>query len=237
MAVVPYPKPLSIGDHSSDSPKIQRSPDELGLGLLATDHPKLVALLLLDRRPGEAITTPVFTDVGVIEAVLALAPETSYLAQVPNPLQRLRSVIMGCGGVRRVTYQEASTLVDSLAPLWQNPSTQTTPTDTAEPDSETTPDTSIDLTLTGDFEGRQAVRRLPVLDAISDRGELCLMLGSDLRKLAGIGPFLWSSARSAIGVRELAEQTAEKFGYIDDWEQQAFSAIGDLVDAGVLEYV
>ena len=115
--VVPYPKPLSVKQATPGAAKLQVGPDELGLQV-APDNPRITAIALLDRVAGGDYQLPVIEPVPLVEAVLALIPDTSSQAAVVQPLQSLCRLIDSVGGVFRVSYSEAADLKDSLAPLF-----------------------------------------------------------------------------------------------------------------------
>lgn len=112
-SICPYLKPVSVrrkGIHGSPGadPKDEVAPQRVGLAV-ATVTPWLAGLILLrrDRSPGTGIAVE---SLGVIEAIEALAPETSALGALPRPLHRLAELIERTGGVRQVHYAEAGDL-------------------------------------------------------------------------------------------------------------------------------
>ena len=122
--VVPYPKPLSVKQATPGAAKLQVGPDELGLQV-APDNPRITAIALLDRVAGGDYQLPVIEPVPLVDAVLALIPDTSSQAAVVQPLQSLCRLIDSVGGVFRVSYSEAADLKDSLAPLFLTEPDQT----------------------------------------------------------------------------------------------------------------
>lgn len=106
--VLTYRKPLSLIEGSRT--KTQRSPSSLGM--LLADVPCHLAAVLLVARDPDHVGEPAVEKLPTVEALAALAPETSYLNRLPQPLQRLADLCHRVGGVRRVTYREA----DDLAP-------------------------------------------------------------------------------------------------------------------------
>ena len=121
--VVPYPKPLSVKQGRPDAAKLQVGPDELGLHG-APDNPRIAAIALLDRISGGDYQLPAIEPVPLVDAVLALIPDTSSQAAVFQPLQSLCRLIDSVGGVFRVSYSEAADLTDSLAPLFLAPAVE-----------------------------------------------------------------------------------------------------------------
>ena len=111
--VLPYRKPLSIIEGGPF--KEQRSPSELGL--LMTDREcHLAAVLVIERRPDHR-GEPDVASLAAVDAIAALAPQSSYLPSMHRPLHRLAEVCEMAGGARHVTYAEASGLEAVLREL------------------------------------------------------------------------------------------------------------------------
>jgi hypothetical protein len=111
--VLPYRKPLSIIERGHL--KTQVAPSTLGL-LATTRECRIGALLLLDRQPDHA-GPPTVTPVDTIDAIAAIAPQSSYLPSVERPLQRLAQLVRLAGGAHRATYREAADLEQPIAQL------------------------------------------------------------------------------------------------------------------------
>ena len=110
--VLPYPKPLSVL-LDGRGPKRQESPSELGL-LAAPARPWLKAIALLDRTgTGEPTVEPV----RIVEALPALAEQTSALQLLDRPLHVVAGHLDRTGGLRRITYREAEDLLPVLTGL------------------------------------------------------------------------------------------------------------------------
>lgn len=107
--VTPYPKPLSLLVDGLP-PKVQTSPTALGL-LPAPPSPRVAAVALLHRVPDAA--DPRIDLVPVLEALPALAEQSSALQLLPRPLHLLADLLERTGGLRRITYRE----VEDAAPL------------------------------------------------------------------------------------------------------------------------
>ncbi len=106
-----YPKPLSV--KVGDAPfKEQRSLDALGLAATPSGA-HLHRVLLLDR---DGSPEPWVEEVGTVEAVALLAPETSYLSRLERPLHRLARAL-GPRGLLRLHYREAEQLPDLVERL------------------------------------------------------------------------------------------------------------------------
>jgi hypothetical protein len=110
--LVPYPKPLSVLVDGR-RPKRQASPGELGL-LEAPAGPWLAAIALLDRTGTGA---PSLEPVQTVEALPALAAQTSALQLLERPLHLVAGHLQGTGGLQRITYSEAADLVPVVRDL------------------------------------------------------------------------------------------------------------------------
>lgn len=103
----PYPKPLSVvgfGKHR----KGEQAPEEFGLVELHTE-PTLAALVLIERD--ETLTEPRVEEVGLLDAIEAMVPQSSSMYRLPKPLQFMARTIDLVGGVQRWTYAEWSDVV------------------------------------------------------------------------------------------------------------------------------
>lgn len=105
----PYPKPLSIRTEATSLRKHEVSPDELCLRK-AHPEPHVARIILLNRNDGRA--APVIDELPLLEAVAALAPETSSLSSLDRGLAFCADLLARTGPVLRVRYGEASSLVD-----------------------------------------------------------------------------------------------------------------------------
>jgi hypothetical protein len=110
--LVPYPKPLSVLVDGR-GPKLQHSPSDLGL-LAAPATPWLAAIALLDRNGSD---TPRVEAVGTVDALPALAEQTSALQRHERPLHMVAEHLHRTGGLRRISYREAGDLVPVVAQL------------------------------------------------------------------------------------------------------------------------
>lgn len=184
-SVVPFPRPLSVGDPRPGSPTLQLGPDDLGLRRLGTP-PRLSGILLLDRAQGGRIGGgPRLSTLPLHEAVGDLVGQVSALSARPNGLRRLSSVIDACDGVRRVRYTEAAELAELVRPLLEWPTATARELRYAQsPDAETLPDGDRLIVLAG---GRVAV-------------------------LDGIAPVVWQACARPAGVGELVQRVLHAHG-------------------------
>jgi hypothetical protein len=113
--VVPYLKPLSVRRPDAPHVKDEIPAEELGLGLPSV-QPWLAGLIVLrrDLEPGAPVEVE---RVGLLDALVTLAPETSSLAALERPLHTLAAVVERVGGLRVVRYHEAHDLEPVVAEL------------------------------------------------------------------------------------------------------------------------
>lgn len=115
----PYPKPLSIAPaHDDRWRKVETSPDALGL-LPAHPTPWVARVVLLTREhhPGAPAHAE---ELGTLDAVAALIPETSALNRLPRPLHTVADLLDRTGPLVRLTYREASDLVPLVSALLED---------------------------------------------------------------------------------------------------------------------
>lgn len=105
LVIHPYMKPLSIrgeGPH-----KIETSPGSLGL-LTPTVTPHLVSIVILDRQEQHDGLT--ITELPLLEAIEELAPQTSSMHRLPDPLHLVARIIDQVDGIQKLTYSENEVL-------------------------------------------------------------------------------------------------------------------------------
>lgn len=113
--VTPFPKPLSLKRPAPNLIKEQRSP--ISLGLRAATVPLWLSAVVLLRRDPDLATSPRIDDVPRLPAIMELTPETSYLPRMALPLQALDALTTHVGGIKRLSYQEASSAVPLVREL------------------------------------------------------------------------------------------------------------------------
>jgi len=110
----PYPKPLSLVPAGGGA-KRETSPDCLGLRD-AHPRPTVARIVILTRHAGFT-GSPRAEELGTLDAISALVPETSALNRLPRPLRTLAGLLDRTGPVLRVSYGEAEELVPLAAEL------------------------------------------------------------------------------------------------------------------------
>ena len=109
--IVPYPKPLSV--RGSAPGKDEIAPRDFGLQP-AGARPWLASLLAMRRDPAH-VGEPSVREVGTLDAIVALSPETSALASLPQPLATCREIIDRVGGLVHVTFRDATQLEEIVS--------------------------------------------------------------------------------------------------------------------------
>lgn len=111
--VMPYRKPLSIIDGGHLKKQVAPST----LGLLSTEAKgRLAALLVIERDPAHE-GEPIVEKLDTVDAIAAIAPQSSYLPSMDKPLHRLAELIHLVGGARHVRYAESAALAPVLTRL------------------------------------------------------------------------------------------------------------------------
>lgn len=244
LRVRPYAKPLSIiADPKESYAKIEHSPDELDL-LLPPEQVTLGAVVVLVRKPEE--TDPRLEAIGVIEAALAVLPETSALPTLEHPLRRLAVALTGHGGPYQLTYAEIDECLeviaqlaepnparDGQAPAWSHIPGAPDVSDVAplQPgdDASTEGDNAPVLTWS------TRVQRAPFSDAIASGGEVLLLRGNRPIALGGLSAHLWLSAGDQVSLGELHDRTVENIGSHPHSEQLVIEAAQALARESLLE--
>jgi hypothetical protein len=237
--VIAYPKPLSFGERPDR--KVHRAASELGLRA-ARDGLRLGALALLDRRPG--IDRPYIESVPVAEALPLLIPETSFLADLENPLSTLAEAILATGGLRRVVYTEAETLpalieeilgtVDERKPSLTSVAAQSQRDCDCVKGTVPDPHPVAEAAIGTGADSRY--RRTDHTDALLVDDGLLVLRPHEVTVLEGVGPVIWLAADGATegdlvdaAIRQLSEPPENV-----DAAEVVGAALQQLVDARLL---
>ncbi|MGJ6980392.1 hypothetical protein ACSDQ9_07660 [Aestuariimicrobium soli] len=111
--IAAYPKPLSL--RGTDPHKAETSPDDLGL-LPAHATPWLAKLVVLDRV-ALATSGVRVSPLATLDAIEAMASQTSSLGRLPRALHVVADLLASTGGAERWTYTEHTDLLDRAATL------------------------------------------------------------------------------------------------------------------------
>ncbi len=230
--IVPYPKPLSLIVEEPTAPKHQISPDELGL-LVAPAAPTLALVVLLDRKPDADV--PRVTPLSHGEAIIELAPHTSSLGEVRQPVSRLCGILDATGGAVRVTYREAGDLATVLPALLERPAISKTWTSVLRGGKQ-----QAEGQPRLDAARFAVLKRADLLDAVEiplpggHGTELIVMNGQGVVRLTGIGPAIWHALATPCDLNGIAERLAPHIGLPDGYESHLLSSVEELRTHGVL---
>ena len=211
-AVLPYRKPLSIAV-TPGRPKAQLSPDVLGLRPLPATRLRASRVVLLSRdvaHTGPAVLSPV----GLVDSIVELVPQMSYLGLTEGALRRLAGLIERTGGAMRIRYRDAEEIGDVLDRAGSGESTTTwrpVPWESRTPG----------------IEFGEAV------DAIATDESTLVLTRERLLVLGGIAPAILDAVARGVPI---ADSVARHHGEPHDAERLIALRLGELVEAGVLRH-
>lgn len=225
--VLAYPKPLSVKPLTGSAPKAQLAPDALDLRPVPDAPLTLAGVILLERR--DVLEAPRLEHVDPVDAIEDLVPQTSYLSARSRPITDLIRTLTALGGVRRLIYSEAASVVrlveetfaelGAVAPsVW----------------NEVVP---VSLQAAEDAPPG-AIVRSPADDAVLlPDGQLLLFCVDTLVRLSGIGPVIWRLAEGAPGLDDLVAAVLSEVGEPPagiDARKAVEAALSELEDLGVV---
>jgi hypothetical protein len=229
-SIHPYRKPLSVIEQPN-APKTQLAPSDLSLRALPDVPLRLAAIVLLDRR-ADAPDEPVVEPVDLGDALTEIVAQTSYLPSLPEPLRTMAAHVAAVGGIRRVIYREAESLVPLIPALADAAVRQPAPREAATADRRTTTvrggvytRTSADDAI--DLEDPERIALLHV-DAAGH---------GTVRVIAGVAPALWRAAGGAT-IEQLTDAATDVHGEPEHGDATAavVAAADQLIEAGVLAF-
>lgn len=223
-AVLPYPKPLSVIT-DGEQHKQQHGPDELGL-LPAPGQLTLRRVVLLERD-GVAGSTPRIEQVPLLDAVLALIPQLSYLTRMVEPLRTVVRQIQACGGVHRLHYAEIDLCGDLLRELSaaepvQSADVRYPPPADQEPADAAPPSVPA------------AIRRGSCLDAVQIDDEILLLVQDTPIRCSGLGATVWLALQHPRPMADLIAICVAAHGEHPDARALVQAAVGELRQHHVL---
>jgi hypothetical protein len=211
--VLPYRKPLSIIENPFL--KSQHSPRDLGLLPVDGVPLRVTALVLLDRDDSVDGVRVEPTDLA--EGLVGLAEQASYLGRLRRPLGTLLSHIAAVGGVRRVVYRDAASLVPVLSALAaQQPNHPSIPSGWDSGPASAVP-AMTEVMASTDVDAGPRYERVPVLDAQPlDRDRIALLLqridhAPQVVVLDGIAPAIWEATRQPATLATLVSATTTRY--------------------------
>ena len=235
--VSPYRKPISVvNGNGSPWDKAEFSPAELGLR--EPDTAYLEALVVLERDPGREV--PELTTLPLVDALVAVIPESSSLPMVERPLQRLAEAASRSGGPYVLRYGEIGDCVDLVADLldpdgtWSRSAPRAAWSTTPAPDQARTPGVTGDGV--DDLDGERLVR-CPWRDVVHGEDGTLLLIGETPVRLGPVGEVLWRRAEQPITRAEAVEAVVDELGPHPDAAAIVAEGVTSLLDSGVLRPV
>ncbi len=227
-----YPKPLSVVvDPARPFAKHERSPDDLGLVPAPADL-HLAATVVIERDPD--LAEPVLEPIGLVEAATLALPQTSAIATLDRPLDRLARALTRGHGPWRLRYAEVADCVDIVAALAAGDAPEGGPDPVvwewldgrggAHP--EPTPDAEPTTT--------SVIRRTAFDDALVSEGTVLLLRDRVPTSLPGLAALLWQRSAAQVTVPELVAAATEVLGHHPDAEGLVLDTVRVLRDAGVV---
>ncbi len=213
MTVRPYPKPLSVIEEE-DAPKVQHSPDTMGLG----PTPKsatLVALAVLNRVP-EGTLDPsddyVISPLTSPEMLHAIVPQSSGVPRLERPFEQLLTLYKEVGGAVKITYSDSERILPAVRELLNDfPQKSTTPR--VEYLDVLTPE-EAESTPPADAEDPSAVRYLqaPAKDAACIDDRLMVILDDVMVEVSDLGQTIWLALESWRTLDEIVDEVESFHG-------------------------
>lgn len=235
--IAPHPKPPSLViDEEDRFHKEEPSPDALGLGP-TPPLPRLTALLTLSRDP--EVVEPAVEEVGLIEQVLAVIPETSSTWWLDDGLDRLARAVTSGGPPSTLRYAEIDTChelvrehLERAAPV--DPTWEHLPAKGADRLPVGVTDATSEEPSGGPLGDEDRVVRAPWSDAIACDGEVLVLAGPRPLRLAGPGAVIWRAAGGPTTLDELSECVVAEFGEHPQALDLVRAAVEQLLTHGVL---
>jgi hypothetical protein len=232
LRVRPYPKPLSVVvDPSRPNVKHERSPDDLGLRR-APDDLRLAATVVIERDPG--LPEPVLEPIGLVEAALLALPQTSAVATLDRPLDRLARALTAGHGPWRLRYAEVGDCIDLVGALASGEAPG------GVPDTVTWewldgrdggyPDAGGDAGPTP----ASVVQRAAFDDALVSGGAVLVLTERVPTSLPGLGALVWLRCAEPVSVLDLVAAVTEVLGEHPGAEDLVLDTVRVLRDAGVV---
>ncbi|QZY53066.1 nucleoside/nucleotide kinase family protein [Leucobacter tenebrionis] len=226
-SVLPYRKPLSVVT-AGRTEKVQIAPTDLGLLPLPDAGLGIAGLVLLERA-GEGEEASSVEPVGLAEALVEIAQQTSYLAELTDPLVAIARTAEATGGVRRLRVGVPDRIPEAIDDLYAagecEPWEQILPIRDSSPAGPHVPSV-----------GYAPAER--VLDAVEcATGTVVLTADREVRLLTGIAPLVWRGLCEGDDWARLERRAVERFGAPPHGTvREALVEVCDaLVDAAVLE--
>ena len=216
--VFPYRKPLSLV--RDGQPKRQVAASSIGLQALPESELRLVALVVLDRVDRQV--EPRVERVRLVDVLDEIVAQMSYLPELDRPLQRVADLAQSLGGLMRLTYTEASSVLPVVEEVL----------DGRIPRS----DEAVVRPSLPVRESESAIGIGEVDDAIDDGEAVLVLADRTVRVLGGIAPEIWRGVVAGLSREEIGDAVVGRDGEPPDGDigELVDAAIDDLIAAGLL---
>lgn len=239
--VVPYPKPLSVRRSDWRGVKDETAPGDVGLQ--APEVEPWLAGIVLIRRDEDHVGPPSVERLDVLDAVIALTPESSGFMRTDAPLHWVAEVLDRTGGAVRVTYAEVADLEPLVAKICsRNSPWGSGPIGLPSAGSEgMRPAGSEGMQPAGSSgcasPAATVLRTVPAHDELHKDGESLVLLDGQVRRMSPIGTVIRASAQQGATVERLAEVLEEIFGVPEDGDALSLTrtAVRTMLAEGLLE--
>ncbi|MFJ6453379.1 hypothetical protein [Paenarthrobacter sp. NPDC091669] len=222
--VHPYRKPLSV-IQPGEIYKAQLAPSALELKELPATSLRLAGLVLVSRVH-VVLAEAELTDVGLCEALAALVPEVSYLADLDKPLQTIAQHVDRCGAIQRLTYTDAAQVLPVISNLLRR----------SEPEAWAAVLPAESSGVLNPFAPESFVPA-PVLDAVEAGGQTAILdVDRVVHVLDGVGPLVWKLLGEGLDFDSLATEVDRQFGSPPglSLNEAVVGVLQALVDAGLV---
>jgi hypothetical protein len=227
-----YPKPLSVvTDPRRPTTKHERSPDDLGLAC-APDRLHLAATVVIERDPD--LDAPVLEPVGLVDAAALVLPQTSAVARLDRPLDRLARVLTAGHGPWRLRYAEIADCADLVGELAAGlaPGGDVEEVTWDWVDGRDRPDPGPSTVDTP--ERWTVVERAAFDDAVVSDGSVLVMRDRVPTTLPGLAATVWLLLDRPAAVEDLVAGATGELGRHPDAEELVLDTVGMLHDAGLV---
>lgn len=217
--VLPYPKPLSIVDPAESHGKTNHGPDALGLGATPLDL-RAGAVVVLERER-QTDSQPTLDPLPLLDAILELAGQSSYLIRLESPLQGLCRLVDQVGGAHRLTYGEIEDTLPLLAGL------------TSRAPAGLEPWQPLPLPEAGEPPPGRLVTAQP-RDAVLIGDEALVLVDRTPVRLSSVGLTIWQRAATPATDADLLDAAVAEHGDHPDAARVVADAVDTMVEAGLL---
>ncbi len=227
-----YPKPLSVlVDPSRPYVKHERSPDDLGLARAPAEL-RLAATVVIERDPD--LPEPVLEPIGLVEAAALTLPQTSAVATLDRPLDRLARALTAGHGPWRLRYAEVADCVDLVTALAAGEAPDGVPEPVTWQWLDGRDLRCPDPTPDAEPTGTSLVQRSAFDDALVSGGSVLVLRHRVPTSLPGLAAVVWQRCAEPVTVPELVAGVTEVLGEHPDAEGLVLDTVRLLLEAEVV---